>query len=352
MRNRKSIFLVVLLCIGLLAWYSLGQAQDVKNKRIGTAAATELLIPVGARDLATGGASVATSTGVDALFWNPAGLGRMEFAAEGVLTTLSYIGDIRVNYGAVGVNFSGFGAVALSIKALDFGQIPLTTVDDPENRSGRTFSPAFITVGISYSKAFTDRISAGGTLKIISEKMVRVAGSGVAADIGVQYHGAAGIKGLNLGFAIKNIGPQVTFDGTGLLRKAISSEGRRPEQYYKSLAASFELPSSVELGISYERQVTEFLTVSAHGAFANNNLGLDDYRVGFEAVYTMGKMKFAARAGTLTSPMGADDEQIFGPTFGFGMVIPTQAMTITVDYAYRSVEYFNNNSMFTLKFGF
>lgn len=352
MKRRFLIFGTLLCVVALMVLSDQTAAQDVKNKRIGTAAATELLIPVGARDMAIAGASVANTGGVDAIFWNPAGLGRMTYGAEGLFTNLAYIGDIQVNYGAVGVNFSGFGVIGLSIKALDFGQIPLTTVDDPEGRSGRTFSPAFITVGISYSKAFTDRISVGGTLKLISEKIVRVGGKGVAADIGVQYHGAAGIKGLDLGFVLKNVGPEVTFDGTGLLRRAISSEGRRPEQYYKSLAASFELPSSVEVGITYEKVLNEALAMSGNAVFANNNLGLDEYRAGVEVTYSLGKIKFAGRAGALNSPMGADDEQIFGPTFGFGLFVPTQAVDVTIDYAYRSVNYFSNNSMFTLKFSF
>ncbi len=359
-----------ILCMGValamlplrLSAQALG--EGIENKRIGTAAATELLIPVGARDLAMGGASLATSAGIDALHWNPAGLGRIGSSAEGTFTTMSYIADIRLNYGAVGVNFGGFGTVGLSIRSFDFGDILLTTNDDPEGRAGRTFAPNFITIGLTYSRAFTDAITAGGTVKLISEKMGRASGNGVALDFGVQYHTLAGIKGLHLGVAMKNVGPQMSFSGSGLLRRAVSSEGSRPEQFYEIKTASFELPSSVEVGLAYERSMSENLKMNFSGAFANNNLGLDGYRGGAEALYQVSNnLRLAGRAGIELSPSGGiddssveissgGDDQIFGPTLGFGFMYKAEAVDITLDYAYRSVDFFDSNQMFTLKLGF
>ena len=349
----SAIFLIAfVLMAAMISELPAQQTADVKNKRIGTAAATELLIPVGARDLAMGGASIATTLGADAIYWNPAGLGRIEAAAEGLFSSMAYIGDIRVNYGAVAVGFGDFGSVGVSIKALDFGDIPLTTNDDPEGRFGRTFSPNFMVFGLSYARAFTDAITAGGTLKLVSEQIGRVNGSAVALDIGVQYHNVAGFQGLHLGVVLKNLGPQMSFDGTGLLRRATSSDGRRPEQFYKSVPASFELPSSVEIGLAWSRSLNEAVNYTVSGAFANNNLGLDGYRVGGEITYTMGKARLFARGGTEMSPTGADDAHIFGPTFGVGLFYSTVGVDITIDYAYRSVQYFESNSMFTLKLSF
>ena len=45
---------------------------------------------------------------------------------------------------------------------------------------------------------------------------------------------------------MKNIGPQMKYDGSGLYRNAISSDGDRPEQRFKSEAATFELLSTIE----------------------------------------------------------------------------------------------------------
>jgi hypothetical protein len=357
----KKSFLYIFLLIGVMMAVMVNSlsAQEGRNKRVGTAAATELLIPVGARDMALGGASLATTSGVDAIYWNPAGLARQVGAAEGMFSTLSYLADINVSYGAVGINFSGFGTVGISVKSLDFGDIPLTTNDDPENTSGRSFSPTFLTLGLTYSRAFTDAITFGTSVKLISEKMARVNGSGFALDLGVQYHSVGGLKGLDLGVAMKNIGPQIKFDGSGLLREGTASAGSRPEQFFSSKAASFELPSSVELGLSYSRQMNESMTWGVNGTFANNNLGLDGYRGGAELSYQAEKIGFAARGGLELSPdPGQDlnnntiDDSIFGPTFGFGLNYKAPGIALTLDFAYRQTDFFDSNKMFSLKFGF
>ncbi|MCI0693378.1 PorV/PorQ family protein [candidate division KSB1 bacterium] len=352
--KKSFVFTFLLFCVMMAVMVSsLSAQQEGRNKRIGTAAATELLIPVGARDLAMGGASMAVSQGVDAIFWNPAGLARQTNAAEGTLTTMSYIADIRVNYGAVGIVFSGFGTIGLSVKTMDFGEIPLTTNDDPENLSGRTYSPTLLNVGLSFSRAFTDAITAGATFKVVSEKLGRVNGSGFALDLGVQYHNIGGLKGLHMGVALKNIGPQVSFEGPGLLRTATSRDGRRSEQFYSSKAASFELPSSVELGLAYSRSINESLSWTVNGTFANNNLSLDGYRGGGELGYKSGSIGFAARGGIELSPTESGvDEQIFGPTAGFGLSYAAPGIDLTLDYAYRQVDFFSSNNMFSIKFGF
>lgn len=360
--NKRSLFAVLTLCLawavmlsGVAAQNTIGPStggEGVQNKRIGTAAATELLIPVGARDMAMGGSGLATSSGIDALHWNPAGFGRLSGSAEASLSTMKYIADINVNYGAVGINFGSFGSVGLSIKALDFGDIPLTTTDDPENVANRTFTPSFVTLGFSYARAFTDAITAGGTFKLISENFHRVSGTGFAVDIGIQYRGVAGFKGVNLGVALKNMGPQVNFGGPALLRLAQASDGRRPTQYYQSNASSWELPTSIEIGVAYERNLNDNLTYSVNGTFANNNLALDGYRGGAEVAYKMDKLRLAGRGGIELSDKGELDEQIFGPTAGFGFTYYSTGLDITVDYAYRSVDFFESNNMFSLKLGF
>lgn len=351
--KHRFMYSLIGICLAFAVVNSAWAQTDVANKRIGTSAASELLIPVGARDMAMGGATISGTSGVDALHWNPAGLGRMEASAEGLFSSMAYIADIRVNYGAIGLAFGNFGKVGFSIKALDFGEIPLTTVDDPENFTGRTFSPTFITLGVTYARQFTDAITAGATLKLVSEDMHRVSGNGFAVDVGVQYHGVAGFRGLNLGVALKNIGPQISFDGPGLLRLAQAEEGQRPTQYYQSKAASWELPSSVEIGLGYVRKVNDEMDVTILSSYQNANLALDEYHVGGEVAYKVGStLAVAARGGYVTTDKGADDAQIFGPTVGFGFTYKSTGVNITVDYAYRTVDFFSNNNMFSVKLAF
>src|SRR5713101_6662115 len=118
------------LLVLLLAVASAGYGGGAN--RSGTNAAPELLIPVGARDIAMGGASVATTSGIDAIFWNPAGLARSPFGASAMFSHMSYIADIPVNYFAVGVSFEGFGSLGFSLKSLGIGDIAVTNEDFPD----------------------------------------------------------------------------------------------------------------------------------------------------------------------------------------------------------------------------
>jgi len=344
---KMNIIVSLLLC-GLFV-SALGTLQ-AQNKRVGTAAATELLIPVGARDIARGGSTLATSSGVEAIHFNPAGLGGMQSSAEGMFSSMSYIADINVSYGAVAIGFSGFGVVGFSIKSLDFGDIPLTTEDDPENFTGRTFAPTYITFGITYAKQLTDAIAAGGTVKMVSENIDRVSANGIALDIGIQYKGLVGINGLHLGVAVKNIGPGMKFDGPGLLRDALPTAGSRPVQKLKSDAGTFELPSVVELGLGYDTRLADNVMGSLTGSFTNNNLFLDEYKFGGEISYAMQNIWLFGRAGYQMAPQA--DTDIFGPTFGLGFRYAEGGVDVSIDYAYRQVEFFDANNTFAVKFAF
>jgi len=350
--NSRFLFFTGIVCVLLAVTVGSLTAQSAGNKRIGTAAGSELLIPVGARDMAMGGASIATSWGIDAVHWNPAGLSRMSGSAEAMLSTMAYIADIRVNYGAVGLKFGGFGSVGFSIKTLDVGDILLTTTDDPEGLAGRTFSPSMVVLGFTYARSFTDAITAGGNIKLITENMQRVTGSALAIDVGIQYHGVAGFKGVQLGVALKNVGPQMTFDGPGLLRLATPTDSRRPTQYFQTKAASWELPTSIELGLAYAREMGEAASYNFSGSYTNNNLALDSYKVGGEVMYKMSSISLAARGGVELLDKGDLDEQIFGPAAGFGFTYKTTGIDLGLDFAYRTVDFFESNKMFSLRLGF
>ncbi len=342
-------YITIFICVALVLVSDGAKAQ---NQRIGTSAASELLIPVGARDLALGGASIASTQGVEAIYWNPGGLGRLGPSAEGMFSYMSYIADIGVSYGAVAGHFGTFGVVGLSVKSLSIGDIPLTTSDDPEGESGRLFSPTYFTLGLSFGRQLTDNISAGGTIKIISETIAQVSATGMAFDVGIQYNNLAGVSGLGLGVAIKNIGPQMKFEGPGLLHNAISTDGSRPVQPYSSVAASFELPSLVEFGIGYSGKVQEDMVWTMNSSFTNNNLYLDEYHLGGEYGYLFQDGEIYGRAGYSFLANTEGDRQIFGVTLGVGISYKAQDTKITLDYAYRKAAFFNNNNVISLKLGF
>lgn len=319
------------------------------GKRNGTSAAQELLLPVTARGMALSGAYLAGLDGIDAMFYNPAGFGVTDNSADALFSYMNYIADIGFTVAAVGVKFEGFGALGFSVRSLDFGDIPVTTTANPYG-TGATFSPTYVTVGMTYANALTDRIRVGVNVNIITEQIVNTSATGFAFDAGIQYNGVGGIEGLKFGMALKNLGPAVDFDGPDLLRTAVENDALRGNQFYKIDAAAFELPSQLEIGIAYEAKFTDQYKGLFATTFQNNNFAHDEYR--FAGEFSYENMLFLRGGYTyVTEAQGNEDEYLFGPSFGAGVVIQG-GLAITVDYAYRTARFFNANHMVTVKLGF
>jgi len=318
------------------------------GNRTGTGGATQLQIPVGPRGIAMGEANIATSHGVEALFWNPAGVAKISSSADVMFSHMSYIADIGVEYGAVAANFEGFGVIALSLKSLAIGDIPVTTTQDPDG-TGATFAPQMLTAGLTYARQLTDRISVGITTNIVMETLGEVNSTGVAFNVGVMYETLGDIEGLNLGIAMKNVGPQMQYDGSGLMSLASASDLQRPPSYLKVEAASFDLPSSFEMGLGYKMNLGEVNALQFSGAYQTNNYSGDEYKLGAE--YGYNKM-FFARVGYQGAPQVSSENYLYGITAGAGIHYDLGGIAVTVDYAYRDAKYFNGNHVFALSLGF
>ncbi len=326
------------------------------ENRVGTNAAPELLIPVGARDIALGGSSIATTSGIEAIFWNPAGLARAKHNANAMFSHMNYIADIGVEYVAVSAGFEGFGTIGISLKSISVGDIAITTEDQPDGTGG-TFSPTLVNLGLTYSRLLTDRVSVGATFTLISERFDKVNATGFGFNAGVQYSGLGGVSGLSVGVAVKNIGPQMRFEGDGLLRQGQVQDVLRPGNFYRVTAAGFELPSTIEIGLAYAVDVGEQNGLNITGMFQNNNFSVDEYKLGAEYSYDN---TFFVRGGynlaeaRKNSALTVSDKTsfIYGFTAGAGIQYPVGDLDLTFDYAFRAVSFFQNNHVFSVKMGF
>ncbi len=338
----KNILLIVCVLLAV-SQVALGGGND----KAGTAGAQELLIPVGARGVSLGGSVLSTATGIDAIYWNPAGLADTKKSVDAMFSHMNYLGGINVEYGALGVNFSGFGAVAFSIKTLSFGDIPYTTEAAPDGIG--TFSPSFITMGFTYSRQLTDRILVGTTINVVSEQIMRTSATGIAFDVGVQYHDLGDVKGLDIGLALKHLGPDMRFDGSDLYRTADVGTSLRGDQLYKVEAAPFGIPSSLEMGLSYQNRLDEDNQLTLSGTFLNNNFAADEYKVGLEYGF---KDFLTLRGAYSMAPQTVNkDDYIYGPSFGVGLHFFAGA-EMNLDYAYRWTRYFDANQVVSLTLGF
>jgi hypothetical protein len=333
-----------LLAVAILSPSALGGSGN----RTGTSGAAELLIPVGTRDISLGGSTIAATRGVDALYLNPAGSARLESDILLSGSHMTYLSDLGVSSGSAAAAIDGFGILAVQIRALTTDPIPVTTVDYPDG-TGATFRPLFLVAGLTFARQLTERIAVGGTASYVSEKMADVRATGVAFTVGLMYNDLAGLRGLGLGVVVRNIGPQMQFEGTGLKIKAAPSSLDRGEHYYSIDAAGFELPTTLELGVAFASAIDDDHSFVLATSFEDNNFGDNAYRFGLE--YSFQEV-LALRAGYQVSPpeSGAR-ESIFGPTFGAGLCTRAGDVILRFDYAYRATKFFGASHAISLTMG-
>ena len=202
----KTLFLVAVTLLMVIGFSLTALAGNPEKK--GTAAADELLIPVGARGIALGGAPVAYINGIDAMYWNPAGVANTMQAMEANFSYMNYIADINITNAAIATKL-GFGSVGVSFQSISFGDIANTTEYSPDG-TGVMYSPTFLTVGLTYARAMSDRINVGVNVKYVSETIMEAHASTFAIDAGVQYKTSYGVS---LGVVMKNFGSPARYSG-------------------------------------------------------------------------------------------------------------------------------------------
>jgi hypothetical protein len=329
MKYKTFILIAVLLVVSLSSVYA------ENTRRLGTAGAQELVIPYGSRGTAMGGAVLANVSGVESMYWNPAGLASLE-GTEVMFTHLPYIAEINVNYVGVGTKIEGFGTLGFGVKSVAIGKMEETTEDAPEG-TGRVFEPSLTVLNVTYSRVLTANVSFGVTTMFINERIFEAQASGVAFDVGFLYDPRW--KGVSFGLVVKNYGPEMRFSGNGFNR-SLDDRPVAPK------AAKFDLPSSLAMGMSYDFLNSGKNFASFSGNFRSNNYSNEQWQGGMEYVYDE---KYALRAGYNFSNQ---DEYIYGLSFGGGLTYEYKGTKLAFEYTWTETETFDDNQYFTVKVNF
>lgn len=342
---KKILFILLILSLSAIETFGGGQ------NRAGTSGAPELRIPLGARYLAMVGAPLASVSGLESIYWNPAGVDISQTDANAIFSYRQYIADMNMNFVAVSGRLGDFGTLGLSFRSLAIGDINVTTMDQPDG-TGQIISPSYFVLGLTYSKQLTDRISIGANINLISESIARVNSSGFSFDFGVQYKDLFDVPGFALGVVVKNLGAPMSFTGNGLFVNANDPNASRGPTYLEISAASADLPSEIGIGLSYEKNFDEQNSLVVSASFQNNNYTYDDYKVGAEYSF---KDIFFVRGGYLFSPQSTDDSPNIFQNYALGVGINLKEFSdvdLSFDYAYVPTKYFDANNAFSIRFGF
>src|SRR5437867_3528095 len=124
----KTARWVVLAGLALISAPALAGSPE----RLGTSGAEELRMPVGVRSVALGEANAGSVAGVEALYYNPAGIAMGAASTEVLFSHARLIADMDLSYAALTQKMGDVGTLGLSVKALSIGDIPRTTETAPD----------------------------------------------------------------------------------------------------------------------------------------------------------------------------------------------------------------------------
>jgi len=338
------------LGLAVLLALAAGTAWAGSEERKGTSGAPELLLHVGARGSALGTAVTSDARGVEAAFWNPAGLATLEHT-EALFSHTQYIADMKLNYAAVALKAGGIGTLGFTAKVLSIGDVIVTTEAAPEG-TGEILEPTFTVLGLSWGRQFTDRVNFGATVNYVSEAIASARASGMAFDFGVQY--STGWNGLALGMAMKNFGPSMEYTGSDFEVNVAPPDANpaTENRTFRATSAAFEMPSYFSLGATYDLMNANQQRLALLGSFQNNNFEFDRLSGGVEWTY---REDFSLRAsyfgsfGSTVEPDGEDggiefdggDDLYSGFAIGGGARIRAgDGGRLGVDVAWRPVRDF------------
>ncbi len=397
----NKIYKTFIICavVGLLSYA--GQSFAGNRDRSGQAGAASLLIDPWARTNGWGNAGVAEIRGMESVYSNVAGLAFVKKTELGFSRTQYLTGSncgININAIAIGQSLSkkdkatgrkikDFGVIGISVFMMNFGDIPITTVDQPEGNMGN-FSPRYFNIGIHYAKSFNQYIHGGVSIKIVNESVSDLSATGVAIDAGVQYL-AGPYENFKIGVALKNIGLPISYKGDGIMQRAVIT-GSEHEMTLETRSAEYEMPALLTLGISYDflffggiykdmdkdERKDEGLTrddadhrLTLAGSFTANSYSRDVFTLGLEYGF---KQYFMVRVGyglesfgverndpekpnRITAITGVNPESIYsGLSLGCSVGIPLVKkekgnQKLVLDYAYRFTNKWKGNHYVSLK---
>ena len=308
--------------------------------RAGSAGATDLLVNPWARSSAWGSAGISSVNGLEGIFLNVAGLAYAE-QTEIQFARTNWMGNIS----GIGLNAAGFaqrvgeaGVLGVSFVSMNYGDIEITTTELPEGGIGY-FNPSSINLTLSYAKKFSSSISGGMNLKIVSQSISNVGAQGVAIDAGIRY--VTGEQD-NIKFAIslKNVGPPMSFSGDGLTLDILNPSTSLSIGMVQR-SSSFELPSQLCIGTSYDFIFSENSIITAAGSFSANSFSRDQFHFGLSWKVKTEKASFGLMGGFVYEQGIFDSNEmataLSGPCGGFSFDFPfgDSGSNLGLNYAYR-----------------
>lgn len=337
----------ILLLLLVLFFCSESALQAQRVTKVGTTAAKFLSIPVGSRALALGGAYTAIANDATAIYWNPGGIAQVENQQVFVMHS-DWLADINYDYFAMVFNGGAMGNFGLSVTAINYGDMDVTTEDQPEG-TGETFGSSSFAFGATFGRRITNTFMIGGSVKYVLEKIWSSSASGLAVDVGTIFD--TPFYGIKFGTSISNFGTKMQISGDNLLvRKDIDpfTSGNNEDVNAVLQTDQFELPLNLRIGLARDINFNEQnrLTLSVDAIYPNDNQ--QHMNVGVE--YAAFDEKIFLRGGYRAIFQDESQEEY---VFGAGLRQKFAGnLQVSLDYAFQSWALLENVHQYSLIINF
>lgn len=267
MKNHLYASLMILLSANL----GFGQLDyGFDFTKAGTAGMQFLKIGVGAREAALADAATSIVEDANAVFWNPAGLGFLE-KRQLIGSHTQWLVDSRHTSAVVSLPVGSFVA-AISVIYLAIEDFEETTVEQPLG-TGRMVSASDIAIGLTVARRFTDRLSIGGQIKYVQEKLDDVDFDNLLFDVGTLYH--TGFHHLRLAFTLQHFGPDLKvfkqkFRMPLLFRVGISDDLILTDAYRLTTAFDLVHPTDNDEWVSWAVEFSALNLIALRGGYRFN----------------------------------------------------------------------------------
>lgn len=339
----KSTFLAGLTVVGV------GSVYAGNGDRVGAAGATELLINPWSRSAAWGDAGISCANGLDAVYTNIAGLAFTD-KTQIRFDRTNWLGGTGININSAGIaqRISESSVISITLMAMNFGEIDITTVDLPEGGIG-TYSPSYSNFNVGYAREFSNSIYGGVNVKVISQSISNLRGTSVALDAGIRYVTGEEDQ-MKFGIALKNVGNTMSIKGDGLSQQ-VEYPTTGGLATLEQRADAFEMPSLLSIGGSYDFNFTETNQLTLALGFSANSFSNDQYRLGLNYGMDLEKARFNLMTGyvyekglfSAQMEYGARVTALSGLSAGVSVdaIVGKSKSMIGIQYAYRQTRLFN-----------
>ncbi len=224
----KRIGILALLLFLAPGAFAQTSTEDVGTDKLAQTSFKFLEISLSPRAAALSDAMTAADFNSSAaMFYNPAGMARLDRRFSAGFGITNWIADITYNAASAAVNTS-YGIFGASLMFSDYGSV-IATVAAANERGYMEYSemknvpdpsPSSMAIGIGYALGVTDRFSVGANAKYVSQDLgaavVSAAGtteenkvSTTAFDFGMLYK--TGFRSLNLAMSVRNFSRELRY---------------------------------------------------------------------------------------------------------------------------------------------